>query len=338
MNKNNPNTHLLLTGAGFTSNFGGFLSRGLWDRLFNKVSGNKDLRELLYREQSFETAYASALSGPYPSEAKSEMAAAILAVFKELDDIVRNWNWNPGSAYPVNEYRIRRLIDRFSGVRNQSSGFFFTLNQDLFVERMYYPDPRVVRLELPGIQNPSRLPLFEPHFRTAQVEEQDFLVVPQEEFAESDLPNRVGFYYVKLHGSFGWKSTDGVLPMVIGQGKGDAIRGSGLLSWYFRTFEAAISAGNRRLLILGYGFGDAHINSVIDKAAMETGLEVAIMTRDRGKLLHTLQERDDCKGILMGLRYIYDRPLREMFPGDPSLSTTALDEMFQKEFFGSVIY
>ena len=86
---------------------------------------------------------------------------------------------------------------------------------------------------------------------------------------------------------------------------------------------------------MGYGFGDTHINRVIGKAVNEADLKLAIMTRDRTKLLGDLRKRDDCEGILKGMRYIYEQPLREIYPANQSF--TLADEAFQREFFGNVI-
>ena len=67
---------------------------------------------------------------------------------------------------------------------------------------------------------------------------------------------RGGFNVIKLHGSFNWRTADGRNAMIIGAGKGDKIARSPLLSWYFDIFRQVLSAGDVRLLIVGYGLGD----------------------------------------------------------------------------------
>ena len=49
-----------------------------------------------------------------------------------------------------------------------------------------------------------------------------------------------------------------------------------LLSWYADIFEQVVSAGDVRLMIAGYGFGDAHINAVIAQAIENHALSVFI--------------------------------------------------------------
>ena len=47
---------ILLTGAGFTKNFGGFLASEMWSKIFNTpaIQANKKLRDLLEGNDDFE--------------------------------------------------------------------------------------------------------------------------------------------------------------------------------------------------------------------------------------------------------------------------------------------
>jgi len=335
MNTTSVAEHLLLTGAGFTANFGGFLGRDLWGRIFSRLSRHEELRELLYQETNFETVYSVVQAGAYPQPIKDVMAQATRDAFAELDERVKGWSWNPGSPYPVNEYAIRKLINRFSGARERVSGFFFTLNQDLFVERVYCQDPGTEPLTVPGVENPARLPLFSTVLRTSAIPEGEFLRVHDNVDTSPWCQRRCGFYYVKLHGSYAWKGGTAPHLMVLGHGKGQAINGSQLLSWYFKTFDEAISAGNRKILVIGYGFADDHVNAVLSRAVGNTNLELSVMTREAGKLVQVLQSRPDCQGILRGLRNIYDEPMTSMFPADQSF--TEGNRRLQEQFFGTVI-
>jgi SIR2-like domain len=80
---------------------------------------------------------------------------------------------------------------------------------------------------------------------------------------------------IKLHGSFNWRATgSGQSAMVIGTSKTSRIAGSSLLSWYFDIFRAVLNQGNVKLMVVGYGFGEDHINEVIADAVKTTGLKV----------------------------------------------------------------
>jgi hypothetical protein len=335
MNTHNVAQHLILTGSGFTANFGGLLTRDLWGRIFSRLSHEQILREVLLQQTNFEAAYGAVQSGDYPQPTKDLMANATLEAFAELDERVKGWTWTPGSPYPVNEYALRKLINRFSGASDRASGFFFTLNQDFFVERVYCQDPGTEPLTIPGLENPARLPLCSTHMRTRGLPEGDFLLVPTNLDIARLEQQRSGFYYVKLHGSYGWKGQAARYPLVIGQNKGDAISGSELLSWYFRVFAAAISAGNRRILIIGYGFGDAHVNQALGIAVRNNGLQLSVMTRSTDNLIQTLRSRPDCKDVLEGLRNIYDEPMTSLYPANQEF--TEGNRRLQQEFFGSVV-
>ena len=83
--------------------------------------------------------------------------------------------------------------------------------------------------------------------------------------------------YVKLHGSYGWLSQDGTDAMVIGHGKKGRIEKEPLLSWYLSLFKEVLHAGDRKLVVIGYGFGDDHINEIITGAIKEKGLQLYII-------------------------------------------------------------
>lgn len=68
---------------------------------------------------------------------------------------------------------------------------------------------------------------------------------------------------IKLHGSFNWRSSDGHNVMVVGTEKTAAIARMPLLSWYMDVFKQVLNAGDVRLMIIGYRFGDEHVNATI---------------------------------------------------------------------------
>ena len=81
----------------------------------------------------------------------------------------------------------------------------------------------------------------------------------------------------KLHGSANWTNeTDGEL-LIMGGEKVDAINGSSVLKAYAQEFERRLKIAGTRLVIIGYSFGDHHINSVIESAAALGGLKIFIV-------------------------------------------------------------
>jgi hypothetical protein len=65
--------------------------------------------------------------------------------------------------------------------------------------------------------------------------------------------------------------------MVIGAQKASRIESEPLLKWYFSLFEQVLSRPDTRLLIVGYGFGDTHINQCIVNA-MGKGLKLYVIS------------------------------------------------------------
>ena len=66
--------------------------------------------------------------------------------------------------------------------------------------------------------------------------------------------------------------------MVIGREKSGLIAREPLLQWYFRLFEEVLSAGDCVLVVIGYGFGDKHINQVILDAIIKRGLQLYVVS------------------------------------------------------------
>jgi SIR2-like domain len=72
--------------------------------------------------------------------------------------------------------------------------------------------------------------------------------------------------YYKLHGSSNWRSADNAALLILGGDKGNDIQKIQLLSWYQMEF-ARLSQKDARIMVIGYGFGDPHINDMLISAA-----------------------------------------------------------------------
>jgi hypothetical protein len=74
--------------------------------------------------------------------------------------------------------------------------------------------------------------------------------------------------YFKLHGSHNWlaSKTSGQL-LIMGGNKETDIGESPLLAWYSMKFREAACRSDARLMIIGYSFGDPHINRILFDAA-----------------------------------------------------------------------
>jgi hypothetical protein len=80
----------------------------------------------------------------------------------------------------------------------------------------------------------------------------------------------------KLHGSSNWRDTAGSNMLIIGNRKVQDIRLHPILSWYAENFDRYLCQPRTRLMIIGYGFRDEHINKSIERAVGQ-GLQVFII-------------------------------------------------------------
>ena len=278
--------HVLLTGAGFTKNFGGFLGEEMWLKVFNKpvIQRTPSIRSFLLQEPlDYENAYQTVMDNP--SLDRSEKAArqqAVMEAYEDLDATVIQWYSQADKNYPINGTQVNYFINRFAQ-SNGGKGFFFTTNQDLFIERKYQnePRPRLTPLQYLGVDKPlvfddlkrSRPLSRDDHFALPDIDDAakkvrqcgrvmrdtcaDVLLcsVGQSDgsfmapfCAKSEIMKKGGFFLVKLHGSFNWKSADGNRLLITGKRKHPIIESSPHLKWYLDTFKGVLMQGNSRLL------------------------------------------------------------------------------------------
>ena len=148
------------------------------------------------------------------------------------------------------------------------TGYVFSLNQDLLLERIYGTQADRQQFTLPGVIWPERRP-----DGPAGV-----LPIPPAAISDSvdiEAPHLTNnFNLIKLHGSINWLSSPDSPPMVMGTRKTLMIGNVPLLAWYHQVFEEVLSDGDVRLLVIGYGWADEHINEAIASAVKNHGLRV----------------------------------------------------------------
>ena len=123
------------------------------------------------------------------------------------------------------------------------------------------------------------------------------------------------FNLIKLHGSINWRSSGDSSAMVMGRRKTLTIANIPLLAWYHRVFERVLSAGNVRLMVIGYGWADEHINEVIATAVRHSGLQIYSWNPSRPQdMLGKLPQGNDILKGLMGYR---TRSIQQVMPATP---------------------
>jgi hypothetical protein len=131
----------LLTGAGFTCDFGGYLADEMWSLIFShpKIQDNKHIRQLMLRDFNYESIYHAILytnSMPLQHEEWREddrqaIKSAMIDTYWKLDQSIYNNRYTFARDFQT----LNRFIGKFFTPGKTS--YFFTLNQDIFVERIY---------------------------------------------------------------------------------------------------------------------------------------------------------------------------------------------------------
>lgn len=306
---------VLLTGAGFTHNFGGFLAEDMWAEIFNHkaVQAQPNVRSLLLQDLDFESAYSEVIYGnKFTEEEKKAMKMALFSAYSRLDEVLREYYFTPDAPYPVNIYKVRDFLERFKGGSGWK-GAIFTLNQDLFLERHYNG------MLLPGIRNGPEWVLRSGNHVQPLNENGDFCILPSM-INDNDVITST-FSYIKLHGSQNWLSSDGSRAMVLGMGKNEQVQRESLLAKYFEIFKEMLSLGGVRLLIVGYGFRDEHVNEIIKEAIEKHGLKIYIVSPEPPDEFHrSLRHHKDNSIFWNGLGGYFRCTLLQMFPKDQSES------------------
>jgi len=310
---------VLLTGAGFSHNFGGFLSKNMWAEIHNRYqrysAGLKEdgLRRLLKDKFNYEEIYEEVItSNQFTSDEKRFFVESVLGAYESLDGVIAGF-YTREKNYKVNiELNdVLGLLQRISG-KSEEKGFFFTLNQDLFVERYFdsiHPIPPYIKFSDERKIKP-----------TSRLTDRDYGRVPSKDELEiwkGDINNLDKLLYIKLHGSFDWRDTNNQRKLIIGTNKPDSISREPVFAWYFELFKEALSQPNCHLLIIGYGFGDEHINKVIHDSIKANNLKVYVISPEDPKSFNenTLPVHDPVKNSIWdALSGYYPYSLEDLFP------------------------
>ncbi|SDB39996.1 SIR2 family protein [Bauldia litoralis] len=299
---------VLLTGAGFTRNWGGWIASEFFETLLS-YDLNAFTKSVLWKERNFESVL-SKLRGPL----RTEMDSVFSAVFGRMNSALA------GRRFEFSEEDRRSIVlflTRFDAI--------FTLNQDLLLE---YHCERLgsktiemrrisQRLRSPGVHQVGCAPDYP--IPAATVEH-----VPSDDPSDYSIGEDV-IPYIKLHGSSNWKESDGGNLLIMGNNKAQEIGLHPLLATYWSAFEDCLSKPETRLMVIGYGFRDPHVNTAIAKAAESGSLKMFIIDPSGVDILgprrdpQTLKVNNPdpvlapLKGALIGASR---RSLGEIFGGD----------------------
>lgn len=312
---------VLLLGAGFSKNWGGWLANEVLGELLGELQGHPELHRKLVERRSFEEVLGrvqqQAKQGGHQANADlAAMEAALGSVFERMNRHFANMAGLDVFATPnLAERSVHEFLTRFDAI--------FTLNQDLLLECHYRPELRL-KNRWHGFYQPGIA--FPPGWRDGPTIDRALQVLQLAEYAEA--PGSQAIY--KLHGSVNWRSSEGRPLMIVGAGKSAAIDGDALLKRYFAEFEAGLQAGGTKLMVIGYSFSDAHIDAAIE-AAMHTGLRMYLVNPSGLDVLDKLPRNamGYAPGPLVGIVSGFStRSLSETFGGD-DLQRQALERFLE---------
>lgn len=294
---------ILLTGAGFSRNWGGWLANEAFEYLLGQDGLHPRVRHLLWAHKES----GSGFEGVYQALKDGANNPTDQAVFRQFHEMVAGMfhSMRHGFQRVSLGGAIQRFLASFDAI--------FTLNQDTLLELQYiggdilgHSDGRFFACETPGLV------------------ETDQKISPPGLYRPLDAPYSVTDRhqpYFKLHGSSNWMLPDrSDLMLIIGGNKVSGINSSPLLSWYHEQFRRMLNGA--RVVIIGYSFTDDHINKDLMCAAA-TGARFFIIDPsgvdiiDKRKPAQIPQPREPLMEKLMGnIDGASRRPLLSTFDGD----------------------
>lgn len=254
------NKNILITGAGFSKDYGGLLANQFATELYNNTSLYENTKRLL-REYNYEKVYTDIVD----INEKESFQNAIVEIFRKMDKnsigkiATRKLNWDKLHELFLHE-------DRFN--------FIFTTNQDLVIERYF-----LFHYQNKGIENIKLNFPYTSYKMTEVTKEQskvykNIAIQPLDKYAfehfkqpllldRNHLPEIGKINYIKLHGSSNWINNNNKEIIISGLDKLKQMSESDILRTSYVFFDKILCVKNLNLVIIGYGFNDNWINEKI---------------------------------------------------------------------------
>jgi len=325
-------TKILLTGAGFTRNWGGWLASEAFEYLLQSRELDAALRRELWSDKNRGLGFEATLDrlqqeaqrhdpGNTVAAQVNTLSSALRGMFTSMDEGLKS------AAFEFNndlKFSVGAFLARFDAI--------FSLNLDLLLERRYLPGVNLIHpgkwdgAYSPGIGGP--IPGF--NYDAESLISAQRRTLP----AEFALRPRIQPYF-KLHGSQNWIDDAGGRMLIMGGNKAAAIGSHPILKCYAEKFDEYLNRGDTKLMVIGYGFGDPHINEALKKAVANelrifiidpAGTDV-LETRRRAALGHLTDDLMDA--LQLTICGASRRALRTTFGGD------AVEHSRVMEFFKS---
>lgn len=286
--------HLLLMGAGFSRNWGGWLANEAFEYLLGcpEIVADEELRLLLWTSQAsggFETALATLqrdFKRSGSATATEKLVRFQTAVERMFEDMNAGFTGRPGRLFHHEHIRsLGGFLARFDAI--------FTLNQDLLLEHDYFGGNMFVvnavsrrnwrGCALPGMRSDGEPQVMKHMYADTWAFQTWRPMNPREFVIPLDLQP-----CFKLHGSSNWFASTGQRLLIMGGDKLQEMSLHPILVWYAEQFERMLFEGEARLMIIGYSFRDPHINDVITRAIDRAGLRIFVIDPQGSELARSL--------------------------------------------------
>ena len=301
--------NILLLGAGFSRNWGGWLSKELIGDLLTRVKDESFISNSLQHAENFEDIigylHSNVIDGNTPERYKRYMDE-VKSSFRAMNKSYKQKNFEFSQDV---QNQVRAFLGKFDAI--------FTLNQDLLLEihlnSTELLNPTIGKSPyFPGVKPPENWRIGEGN--SSNIDEVWSVDSQNISFESNAIP------IVKLHGSINWKDESNDDLLVIGNNKYNYINQSPLLSKYQKFFEDTLSTPDTRLMVIGYSFSDSHINNIIMSSWQRSNFGMFIVDPNGNK---------NIQGQLNSIQLIgiSSRPLSETFKSD-NLELNKLNSFF----------
>ena len=283
--------HFLLTGAGFSRNWGGWVADEAFEYLLGSSHTDEPLRELLWRDKNNGLGFEDSLAtlqeqyelqerdnfqphgwrrlcrflwrrrdrnwSPQVEQNLTNLTSGLQRMF---GDMTLGFSRQPFEFCDDPEIQVSEFLSKFNAI--------FTLNQDTLLEAKYFGTLKQKPfIAGGGIYSPNYADAYRPG-----------IIRALDTLAYGSLANRINLFkpepepfilkpdlqpYFKLHGSADFQVGARETMLILGGNKPERINKQPLLRWYHELFRRHLEIPDARLMVIGYSFGDPHINEII---------------------------------------------------------------------------
>jgi hypothetical protein len=224
----------------------------------------------------------------------------------------------------ITDWEFQNFRDRQVGAFLTRFDSIFSLNQDVLIEHHYFGRDTAT---IGGIRRWSGVQM--PGLRKIRMPEGlDSNSWAKATWAPDADPNfsldASAQPFIKLHGSSNWERGDGSSLLIMGGAKSLEIGRMPLLNRYAEIFEQTLCAAGAKLMVIGYGFRDLHINEAIERG-VDRGLKLFVIAPEGADIARSLNQTRQAGiaaekpfGAMLAKSMIgaSRRGLRDIFGGD----------------------